>query len=58
MRLGRYVDLVEMVRGAGCPVHIFSSQHVSGEQLAQLSGIAGILRWPCPELNNLDSDSD
>ena len=25
---------------------------------AQLSGIAATLRWPCPELNALGSDSD
>ena len=54
----KYVELVESVRGQGCKVLVFSSQHVSGEQLAQLSGIAATLRWPCPELNAIGSDSD
>merc|ERR1712083_1145216 len=52
-----YVDMTETVKEMGCTVHIFSSQHVSGEQLAQLSGIAGILRFPLPELDDIDSDA-
>jgi protein pelota len=31
---------------------IFSSMHVSGEQLKQLSGIAALLRFPLPELED------
>ncbi len=31
-------------------VRVFSSLHVSGEQLAQLTGVAAILRFPCPEI--------
>uniref|UniRef100_A0A674NGT6 Pelota mRNA surveillance and ribosome rescue factor n=1 Tax=Takifugu rubripes TaxID=31033 RepID=A0A674NGT6_TAKRU len=30
---------------------IFSSLHVSGEQLTQLSGVAAILRFPIPDLS-------
>ena len=33
---------------AGAGVHIFSSLHVSGEQLSRLSGVAAILRFPLP----------
>lgn len=31
-------------------VRVFSSLHVSGEQLTQLTGVAAILRFPCPEI--------
>nr|CAG4640906.1 EOG090X07BV [Eulimnadia texana] len=56
----QYVALVETVREYGGTAHIFSSLHVSGEQLAQLTGVAAILRFPMPELEDeeLDSDSD
>ena len=52
-----FVELVENVRDAGGDVKIFSSMHISGEQLAQLTGIAAILRFPMPELEE-DSDDD
>lgn len=50
----KYVDLIESVKNAGGTAHIFSSMHVSGEQLAQLSGIAAVLRFPMPELEDLE----
>lgn len=57
-----YVQLVDSVRESGGEVKIFSSMHVSGEQLAQLTGVAAILRFPMPELEDSedehDSDSD
>ncbi|RHY23432.1 hypothetical protein DYB32_009203 [Aphanomyces invadans] len=53
----KYVTLVEKVRENGGLVRVFSSLHVSGEKLAQLSGIAAILRMPLPELEE-DGDSD
>ena len=38
---------------------IFSSMHVSGEQLEQLTGLCAILRFPMEELEDSDdSDSD
>mmetsp|Transcript_16210 Transcript_16210/g.23836 ORF Transcript_16210/g.23836 Transcript_16210/m.23836 type:complete len:411 (-) Transcript_16210:957-2189(-) len=46
-----YVDLVEQVREAGGKVYLFSSMHVSGQQLTQLSGVAAILRYPMPEVD-------
>ncbi|KAH8404944.1 hypothetical protein KR222_011488, partial [Zaprionus bogoriensis] len=53
-----YVNLVESVRDAGGEVKIFSSMHISGEQLAQLTGVAAILRFPMPELEDSDDDDD
>ncbi|KAG5448157.1 Protein pelota [Clonorchis sinensis] len=53
----RYVSLVDTVKEDQGTVRIFSSLHVSGEQLNQLSGVAAILRFPIPEPNS-DEDSD
>ncbi|XP_001847844.2 protein pelota [Culex quinquefasciatus] len=58
-----YVQLVDSVRDSGGEVKIFSSMHVSGEQLAQLTGVAAVLRFPMPELEDSedeqsDTDSD
>ncbi|CAB3359850.1 Hypothetical predicted protein [Cloeon dipterum] len=46
----KYVTLVDSIRENGGDVKIFSSLHVSGEQLALLTGVAAILRFPMPEL--------
>jgi len=48
-----YVDLVESVKSHGGLVHIFSSLHVSGEQLDKFTGVAATLRFPCPETAEL-----
>ncbi|XP_013180602.1 PREDICTED: protein pelota [Papilio xuthus] len=53
-----YVALVDSARENGCDVRIFSSMHVSGEQLDQLTGIAAILRFPMPELEDSDAEDD
>ncbi|KAJ7973607.1 Protein pelota-like [Quillaja saponaria] len=50
----KYVNLVNSVKDTGGTVHIFSSMHVSGEQLAQITGIAAILRYPLPELDDIE----
>jgi len=50
----RYVELVESVREHGGTVHILSSMHLSGQQLAQVSGVAAILRYPLPDLEELE----
>ncbi|KDP23304.1 hypothetical protein JCGZ_23137 [Jatropha curcas] len=50
----KYVNLVNSVKDSGGNVHIFSSMHVSGEQLAQLTGIAAILRFPLPDLEDIE----
>ena len=55
----KYVDLVDKVRDTGGDVKIFSSLHVSGEQLDLLSGLCAMLRFPMAELEDTDdSDSD
>ncbi|KAL0589772.1 hypothetical protein ABG067_002321 [Albugo candida] len=54
----RYIDLVESVREHGGNVRLFSSMHISGEKLGQLSGIAAILRYPLPELDDPEDDSE
>ncbi|XP_076857069.1 protein pelota homolog isoform X2 [Brachyhypopomus gauderio] len=57
----RYVRLVDSVRDNGGTVRIFSSLHVSGEQLTQLSGVAAILRFPIADPSDVedeDSSSD
>ncbi|KAG8487191.1 hypothetical protein CXB51_020841 [Gossypium anomalum] len=50
----KYVNLVNSVKNSGGTAHIFSSMHVSGEQLAQLTGIAAILRFPLPDLEDIE----
>lgn len=52
-----YVQLVESVRENGGHVFIFSSLHVSGQQLGQVSGVAAILRYPLPDLDQLELDA-
>lgn len=55
----KYVRLVDEVREFGGDVKIFSSMHVSGEQLEQLTGLCATLRFPMQELEESDgSDSD
>ncbi|XWS55920.1 hypothetical protein CRYUN_Cryun09bG0041500 [Craigia yunnanensis] len=49
----KYMELVKSVKKSGGQVFVFSSMHVSGEQLAQLTGIAAILRFPLPDLDEL-----
>jgi len=53
-----YVRIVEQVKTAGGDVHIFSSHHVSGEQLRLIGGIAAILRFPLPEIETEAEDED
>uniref|UniRef100_A0A8D3E5G3 Protein pelota homolog n=1 Tax=Scophthalmus maximus TaxID=52904 RepID=A0A8D3E5G3_SCOMX len=53
----RYVRLVDSVRDNGGNVRIFSSLHVSGEQLTQLSGVAAMLRFPIADLSEEEDGS-
>ena len=56
-----YVNLVDRLREAGAEISIFSSLHVSGQQLTQIGGIAAILLYSCPGLDEdiqEDDDSD
>jgi protein pelota len=50
----KYVKLVESVRERGGTVYVFSTMHVSGQQLQQVSGVAAILRYPLPDLDELE----
>ncbi|KAK4403946.1 protein PELOTA 1 [Sesamum angolense] len=50
----KYVNLVDSVKASGGTAHVFSSMHVSGEQLAQLTGVAAILRFPLPDLDDIE----
>ncbi|KAJ1921479.1 Translation factor pelota [Tieghemiomyces parasiticus] len=54
----RYIALAEAVRADGGKVHIFSSHHVSGEQLSQLTGVAAMLKFPIPDLESDSNDGD
>ncbi|XP_050523069.1 protein pelota [Daktulosphaira vitifoliae] len=54
----RYVKLVDSVRESGGDAKIFSSLHVTGEQLTQITGVAAILRFPMPELEDFEDDDD
>lgn len=51
----QYVQVVEDARENGAGVHVFSSLHVSGEQLDQITGIAAILRYALPDLEESDA---
>lgn len=33
-------------------VYVFSSMHVSGEQLDKFTGVAATLRFPCPDVDD------
>jgi len=54
----KYVNLVESVKENGGDVKVFSSLHVSGEQLGMLSGVAAILRFPMPDLEAEEFDDE
>lgn len=53
----KYVSLVESVRENGGEVYILSVMHVSGKQLQQVSGVAAILRYPLPDLYQIETDT-
>ena len=48
LRRRQAVSLVESARASGAAVHVFSSHHVSGAQLASFSGFAAVLRYALP----------
>lgn len=50
----KVVVLADAVKANGGHVHRFSSMHISGQRLEQHAGAAAILRFPMPELNELD----
>ncbi|SCU90853.1 LAME_0E10264g1_1 [Lachancea meyersii CBS 8951] len=55
----RNVNLTEAVEQSGGTVYVFSSLHSSGEELEKLTGLACILKFPVPDLDeDLESDFD
>ncbi|KAL6774078.1 hypothetical protein ACKKBG_A23685 [Auxenochlorella protothecoides x Auxenochlorella symbiontica] len=48
----KYVALVDEVAAGGGQVMLFSDMHGSGQQLQALTGLAAILRFPLPELED------
>jgi protein pelota len=50
----KFVKLFEKVREFGGKTLVFSSLHTSGEQLGQLTGIAAILTFPLPDLEDME----
>ncbi|KAK6462434.1 hypothetical protein DFJ63DRAFT_154367 [Scheffersomyces coipomensis] len=53
-----YISLTEQVKQQGSKVYIFSSLHESGVQLNQLTGIAALLKYPVPDLDDSEDDED
>lgn len=51
---GKYAELVDSVKRTGGKVMVLSSMHVFGEQLNQLTGVAAILRFPMPNIEELE----
>jgi protein pelota len=54
----KYVALVESVKRNGGKVFHFSSLHVSGEQLNLYSGVAAILRFPVPDIEEEEEEEE
>lgn len=52
----KYVGLVEQAEKAGVKSVIFSSMNPSGERLDNLSGVAGILRFPLPGIDDIEEE--
>ena len=50
----RYAGLVKSVKEAGGKALVYSSMHVMAQQLEQLTGVAAILRFPLPDLEDMD----
>lgn len=50
----RYVALLESIEKTGSKVVRFSSQHVTGERLDSMTGVAAILRFPLADLDDID----
>ncbi|OIW11318.1 hypothetical protein TanjilG_20467 [Lupinus angustifolius] len=50
----KYENLVKSVKESGGKVLVYSSMHVLAQQLQQLTGVAAILRFPLPDLEEMD----
>lgn len=47
----KYTQLMDSVRKYGADVRVFSSMHICGQQLNQLTGVAAILKFEVPDLS-------
>ncbi|KAJ2002687.1 Translation factor pelota [Coemansia thaxteri] len=54
----KYIQLVEDSQASSAEVLVFSSLHVSGEQLNQLTGVAAILNFPLIVDSDVEEASD
>jgi protein pelota len=54
----KHVTLADSVKEHGGNVYVFSSMHISGQQLDNFTGCAAILRFPLPEIEEEDGDDD
>ncbi|KAA8499570.1 Protein pelota-like [Porphyridium purpureum] len=50
----KYSQLVDDVKGSGGQHFVFSSLNVAGEQLKYMGGLAALLRFPIPDLDELE----
>ncbi|KAG5501781.1 hypothetical protein JKF63_04050 [Porcisia hertigi] len=54
-----FLSLVSFVRQSqSATVSIFSSKHVTGEQLTQLGSVAAVLHFSCPEIDEMELMED
>eukprot|EP01069_Polyplicarium_translucidae_P001552 Polyplicarium_translucidae@DN1710_c1_g1_i1.p1 len=58
IRRKRFVALAESVSRTGGKVVMFSDQHVSGEQLGALGGLAALLKFRLSELEEISESED
>lgn len=49
-----FLSLYHFVKRSGASVNVFSSNHVTGEQLMQLGSVAAVLLFACPELDAME----
>ncbi|KAF6139439.1 hypothetical protein GIB67_026281 [Kingdonia uniflora] len=49
----KYCNLVELVEKSGGYAHILTSTHASEKELGQMTGIAAILHYPLPDLDDM-----
>ena len=49
---------MDTVKAAGGEALVFSAAHASGEQLGRVTGVAALLRFPLPELEDMEVGPD
>lgn len=54
----KYISLLDDIKRAGSRHQIFTGLSQSGEQLDQLTGVAAILRFPLPEIEEIEQAED